>query len=1033
MALIVIPAESPVVNVPGDHILLGADYGRSADDLTLTSEDGDDIVVIEGYFAEVPAPALSQEGGASIPGDLVIALANVGSSFADAGLGAPIGQVSFVDGEATATLPGGSEVRLLPGDAVFQDSLIETGASGALGIKLMDGTVLNLSANGRLMLDEFVYDPATDLGTSALTVLRGLLSTITGQIGETAPESVSVRTVMGTIGIRGTTFVVQVDGVGRVEITVVEGAVFVTLPDGQIFELDDAGDFLTIETDGSAAPVVEGADDRLDALRENTGFHLALERAQQAAATQESQSEGSGQSEDIGVSGSGDIDGAADGSEQREAEEESGTSGQDTSGTQRPSGETTETEIANSIPKFHADEFFFSLAENQDGSATAIRVGAVTATDADESESLIYSILPGGDAARFIIDAASGALSYTGSGEDYETTTSLQFTVRASDGMHSADVVVTVAIADVNEAPVFSAPSYNFGLDENAYGIEEGIELGRVSASDPDVGGTITYSIVPGNESRYYEINSTTGVLSYNGPGEDRATNPSDGLTVRVSDGTHSVDVDVVVTVTIAGMNDAPVFSAPSYAFNLAENAYGIEEGIELGRVSASDLDGDPITYSIAPGNESRYYEINSTTGVLSYNGPGEDHETNPSDVITVRASDGQNIAEVDVTVTIVNLDEAPVFSAPSYDFDLAENAYGIEEGIVFGRVSASDPNGDPITYSIVQGSESGNYEVNSTTGELIYNGPGKDHETNPSDVITVRASDGQNVAEVDVTVTIVDLAEAPVFSALSYNFNLDENTDGSGTSVPLGNVSATDPDGDPITYSIVPGNESGNYEINSTTGVLSYNGLGENHGTNPSDTLTVRASDGTHSVDAVVTVTIVDVNEAPAFISSSYAFELTEYATTYWIGKVSATDPDGDTITYSILPGNESGNYSIDPSTGNLTYSGSGESRNSNPSDVLTVRASDGTLHDDVVVTVTIVDNPEATVNGFYSPATHFVSSVLAEVLEPPGEPFDPGATPPPPGQVSQRDPHASNPLAEGYTIVSDVNAATPAADVGV
>ena len=360
---------------------------------------------------------------------------------------------------------------------------------------------------------------------------------------------------MGTIGIRGTTFVVQVDGVGGVEITIVEGAIFVTLPDGEVYELDDSGDFLTVDSAGRASPVVEGDNERLDALRQDTGFQLALSRAQQAVEVQ-----GDGQEDGpAGMDpGDGGVDGSSNGSQQQDEGANEGRGGTDSQppGTQGASGgqggtagDASGTQVVNAIPVFAADEFFFSLPENQDGSTTAIGLGAVTASDDDEGDTLTYSILPQGDASDFTIDAVSGALSYTGSGEDYENDPELvlQVTVRVSDGTHTADVPVTVAITDVNEAPVFGASSYAFDLAENTDGSNVPVALGSVSAIDPD-GDALAYSIVGGGGD--YAIDSATGQITYVGSGEDHETNSSDTLTVRASDGTLSADVSVTVAIT---------------------------------------------------------------------------------------------------------------------------------------------------------------------------------------------------------------------------------------------------------------------------------------------------------------------------------------------------------------------------------------------------------------------------------------------------------------------------------------------------
>ena len=105
-----------------------------------------------------------------------------------------------------------------------------------------------------------------------------------------------------------------------------------------------------------------------------------------------------------------------------------------------------------------------------------------------------------------------------------------------------------------------------------------------------------------------------------------------------------------------------------------------------------------------------------------------------------------------------------------------------------------------------------------------------------------------------------------PAFGVLSYLFALAENTDGSTDRVSLGTVSATDPEGAALSYSIEGGNEAGLFEIDAGSGELFYVGAGEDFeaGTGPFE-LTVRANDGDLSVDATVTVSVTDVEEAPA------------------------------------------------------------------------------------------------------------------------------------------------------------------------
>ena len=104
---------------------------------------------------------------------------------------------------------------------------------------------------------------------------------------------------------------------------------------------------------------------------------------------------------------------------------------------------------------------------------------------------------------------------------------------------------------------------------------------------------------------------------------------------------------------------------------------------------------------------------------------------------------------------------------------------------------------------------------------------------------------------------------DPPVFDYQGYAFTLAENTDGSANRVSLGTVTATDPDDDPVAYSIEGGNAPGLFEIDAQTGELFYVGAGEDY---ESETrkyeLTVRANDGSLYRDVTVIVNVTDVVE---------------------------------------------------------------------------------------------------------------------------------------------------------------------------
>ena len=204
----------------------------------------------------------------------------------------------------------------------------------------------------------------------------------------------------------------------------------------------------------------------------------------------------------------------------------------------------------------------------------------------------------------------------------------------------------------------------------------------------------------------------------------------------------------------------------------------------------------------------------------------------------------------------------------------------------------------------------------------------------------------------------------APAFAETSYTFYLAENADGSTDRVSLGTVAATDPEGATLSYTLVGGNDS--FEVDETTGELFYTGTGEDF---ESETtyffMMVRASDGSLHPYTSVTVNVTDVDETPTFVDASYTFALAENADgstdRVSLGTVAATDPEGTTLAYSLVGGNESGSFDVDATSGELFYKGSGEDFESGTTQfTLTVRASDGSETAETTVTVDVTDVDE-------------------------------------------------------------------------
>ncbi|PHQ68327.1 MAG: hypothetical protein COB93_10555, partial [Sneathiella sp.] len=182
-----------------------ADYARDGVDLTLTAETGD-FIVVHDYFASFPGPDLITAGGAKISYDVVAKLAGPGpvaqSSTTQSDAGGPIGEVAEITGTVTAKHLDGTSDQLVEGASVYQGDVLETGSGGFFSIEFVDETQFSMGENGRAVLDEMVYNPSGGNGTFGVSLLQGVFSLVSGQIAKDDPENVSVKTPVGTIGIR---------------------------------------------------------------------------------------------------------------------------------------------------------------------------------------------------------------------------------------------------------------------------------------------------------------------------------------------------------------------------------------------------------------------------------------------------------------------------------------------------------------------------------------------------------------------------------------------------------------------------------------------------------------------------------------------------------------------------------------------------------------------------------------------------------------------------------------------------------------
>ncbi|MCZ8186879.1 MAG: cadherin domain-containing protein [Beijerinckiaceae bacterium] len=603
----------------------------------------------------------------------------------------------------------------------------------------------------------------------------------------------------------------------------------------------------------------------------------------------------------------------------------------------------------------------------------------VAATDPDAGASLTYSIVGGADSAKFAINATTGVLTFV-SAPDFETPTDAggnnvyDLQVQVADGLGGTTTQnIAVTVTNQNEAPTITS-SATVSTAEN------GTSVLTVTATDPDAGATLTYSIVGGADSAKFAINATTGVLTFvsapdfETPTDTGGNNVYD-VQVQVADGLGGTTTQNIA-VTVTNQNEAPTITSngggATATINFAENT---AITVPVTTVTANDPDaGASLTYSITGGADAALFDLNTATGVLTFKTspnfelPG-DSNTNNQYNVDVTVSDGLGgTATQAIKIWVTNVNEAPTITS-SATVSTAEN------GTAVLTVTATDPDaGASLTYSIVGGADSAKFAINATTGVLTFvSAP--DFET-PTDAggdnvydVRVQVSDGLGgTTTQDIAVTVTGQNEAPTITSNGGGANASLTLAENGLiTVPVTTVTATDPDaGASLTYSIVGGADAADFDIDSVTGALTFKVSPDFE--NPADSnlnnvyiVQVQVADGLGGTATQnIAVTVTDQNEAPT-ITSSATISTAENGTA--VLTVTATDPDaGASLTYSIVGGADSAKFAINATTGVLTFVSAPDFET--PTDAggnnvydVQVQVSDGlggTTTQDIAVTVT-------------------------------------------------------------------------------
>ncbi len=101
-------------------------------------------------------------------------------------------------------------ISLKAGEQLYEGDILITKKNGKIGIIFDDGTLLSLGENSILNINKYIFKPASNSFDINLDMKKGLAAFESGKIGKLSPKSVKFKIPEGTIGIRGTKFLVEV-------------------------------------------------------------------------------------------------------------------------------------------------------------------------------------------------------------------------------------------------------------------------------------------------------------------------------------------------------------------------------------------------------------------------------------------------------------------------------------------------------------------------------------------------------------------------------------------------------------------------------------------------------------------------------------------------------------------------------------------------------------------------------------------------------------------------------------------------------
>src|ERR1700692_1658991 len=136
-----------------------------------------------------------------------------------------VGTATAVNPLSESTPPGGSTAPLVVGAHIVHKERVHTTPAGTAQLLFTDKSSMSIAPNTDIVIDEYVYDPNAQNGHMLVSLTKGALRFVGGQLSHQGEAS--IRTWAANIGIRGGTVTV-IQGSNGTKVINVSGIMTIT-------------------------------------------------------------------------------------------------------------------------------------------------------------------------------------------------------------------------------------------------------------------------------------------------------------------------------------------------------------------------------------------------------------------------------------------------------------------------------------------------------------------------------------------------------------------------------------------------------------------------------------------------------------------------------------------------------------------------------------------------------------------------------------------------------------------------------------